>query len=98
MKWRLVNIPEVLFFQEGPGVRKWQFTDSGVKLLNVGNLNDNQLNLSTTSIYISNEEAFGKYSHFLVEEGDLLIGCSGIVVDKFHQKMAFAQKVICHYV
>ena len=92
MKWRLVNIPEVLFFQEGPGVRKWQFTDSGVKLLNVGNLNDNQLNLSTTSIYISNEEAFGKYSHFLVEEGDLLIGCSGIVVDKFHQKMAFAQK------
>lgn len=92
MSWESVNIPEVLFFQEGPGVRKWQFTDSGVKLLNVGNLNGNQLNLDSTSIYITEEEAYGKYSHFLVEEGDLLIGCSGIVVDKFHAKMAFAQK------
>jgi len=28
--WNIVKIPEVLFFQEGPGVRKWQFHDSGV--------------------------------------------------------------------
>lgn len=79
-------------FQEGPGVRKNQFTDKGVKLLNVGNINNNKINLNATSIYISEEEAFGKYSHFLVDEGDLLIACSGIVVSNFHNKIAYAEK------
>ena len=36
-KW--VNIADVLFFQEGPGVRNTQYTTSGVKLLNVGKIN-----------------------------------------------------------
>lgn len=85
-------IPEIMSFQEGPGVRKTQFTENGVKLLNVGNINNNKINLDTTRIHISKEEAFGKYKHFLVDEGDLLIACSGIVVDNFHKKMAYAEK------
>jgi len=89
--WNVKLIPEVLFFQEGPGVRKTQFRDSGVKLLNVGNINSQQLDLSTTSLYISEEEAYGKYKHFIVDAGDLLIACSGIVVDNFHNKMAYAE-------
>lgn len=92
MECNLVKIPEVLFFQEGPGVRKWQFKDKGVKLLNVGNINKGTLNLSTTKLYLSEEEAYGKYKHFLVDEGDLLIACSGIVVDNFHNKITFAKK------
>jgi len=90
--WQVKNISEVLFFQEGPGVRKWQFHDEGVKLLNVGNINNGELNLSATKIHISEEEANGKYSHFLVDEGDLLIACSGIVVSNFHNKITFAKK------
>lgn len=82
------QIPEILFFQEGPGVRKWQFRDSGVKLLNGRNINDNKIDLSTTSIFVSNEEAYGKYSHFLAEEGDLVIACSGVTLDRFHKKVA----------
>lgn len=91
-KWEFVKIPEVLFFQEGPGVRNTQFTTSGVKLLNVGNINFGNLNLDATKIYISEEEAYGKYNHFLVEEGDLLIASSGIVVDNFHNKITWAKK------
>lgn len=90
--WNVVKISEILFFQEGPGVRKWQFTDNGVKLLNVGNINNGQLNLNTTKIYLSEKESFGKYSHFLVDAGDLLIACSGIVLDNFHNKITFAEK------
>lgn len=90
--WKIVKIPEVLSFQEGPGVRKHQFTTEGVKLLNVGNINNGQINLSKTKIYISEEEAFGKYKHFLVNEGDLVIASSGIVVDNFHNKIAFIRK------
>ena len=66
-------IPELLFFQEGPGVRNTQYTDSGVKLLNVANLVDGKIDLSTSDRYISEEEAYGKYAHFLVEDGDFII-------------------------
>lgn len=90
--WNVVLIPEVLYFQEGPGVRKWQFTDEGVKLLNVGNINNREIDLSTTKVHISEEEANGKYSHFLIDEGDLLIACSGIVVSNFPNKVAFVKK------
>jgi type I restriction enzyme S subunit len=89
-KWREVLIPEVLFFQEGPGVRNTQFRESGVKLLNVGNINNGVINLSSTKTHLSEEEAFGKYSHFLVDDGDLLIACSGIIVENFHNKIALA--------
>jgi type I restriction enzyme, S subunit len=66
MMWEMVNIPEVLFFQEGPGVRNTQFTTKGVKLLNVGNINNGLLDLDATKIFISEEEATNKYKHFLI--------------------------------
>ncbi len=90
--WKVIPLDEVLFFQEGPGVRKYQYMSSGVKLLNGGNINEGILNLDTTVRYISEEEAYGKYNHFLVDEGDLLIACSGVVVDKFDGKIAYAKK------
>jgi type I restriction enzyme S subunit len=93
MSWSQVKIADVLFFQEGPGVRNTQFTNSGVKLLNVGNINNGNLTLEATKIFISEEEAYGKYKHFLVDEGDLLIASSGIVVDNFHNKITWAKKV-----
>ena len=91
MSWESVKIPDVLFFMEGPGVRNTQFTTHGVKLLNVGNINDGLLNLDATKKFISEKEAFGKYKHFLVEDGDLLIASSGIVVDNFHNKITWAK-------
>lgn len=87
--WQTKHISDLVFYQEGPGVRKSQFTKEGVKLLNVGNINDNKINLNKTSLYVSEEEAYGKYKHFLVDEGDLLIACSGIAVDNFNNKIAF---------
>jgi len=91
MSWEMVKIPEVLFFMEGPGVRNTQFTTQGVKLLNVGNINDGLLDLDATTKFISEKEAYGKYKHFLVEDGDLLIASSGIVVDNFHNKITWAK-------
>ena len=90
--WTSVLIPEVLFFQEGPGVRKTQFRDKGVKLVNVGNINNREINLDATKNFIDEKEAYDKYPHFLLDEGDLLIACSGIVVDNFHNKLAFIKK------
>lgn len=87
-----VKISDYLFFQEGPGVRNTQYTTSGVKLLNVSNLVDGEIDLSNSDRYISNEEAHGKYKHFLVDEGDLIIASSGIKVDYLDKKVGFIKK------
>ena len=93
-----VLFSEVVWFQEGPGVRNTQYTDSGVKLLNVANLVDGSVDLSNTDRYISEEEAYGKYRHFLVDNGDFIIASSGIKVEYFDKKMGFvseAQLPLC---
>jgi type I restriction enzyme S subunit len=90
--WKIVKIPSVVSFQEGPGVRKHQFTSEGVKLLNVGNINEGEINLNKTKVFISEKEAFGKYKHFLVDDGDLVIASSGIIVSNFHNKIAFIRE------
>ena len=90
--WKIEDLTNLVFFQEGPGVRNNQYTDSGVKLLNVANLKEGNIYLDNTDRYISEEEAYGKYSHFLVDEGDLIIASSGIKVEYFDKKMGFAKK------
>ena len=75
-------VDEAFWFQEGPGVRKWQFTTAGIKLLNVGNiLPTGELDLSKTDRCLSREEAETRYKHFFVDEGDLVIASSGISFD-----------------
>ena len=76
------SLSDVFWFQEGPGVRNWQFTTSGVKLLNVGNITiDGRVDLRRSERHVSEDEAFGRYSHFLVDEGDLLMPSSGIPIE-----------------
>ncbi len=89
MEEKRVNISDVLFFQEGPGVRNTQYTMSGVKLLNVANLVDGHIDLTTSDRYISNDEAYGKYSHFLCDDGDFIVASSGIKVEYIDKKMGF---------
>ena len=86
------NISNVLFFQEGPGVRNTQYTTEGVKLLNVANLVDGKVDLSTSDRYISEDEAYGKYKHFLCDAGDFIIASSGIKVEYIDKKMGFVDE------
>ena len=92
VKYQKENLSDVVWFQEGPGVRNTQYTISGVKLLNVTNLVNGKVDITNTDRYISNEEAYGKYKHFLVDEGDLIIASSGIKVEYFDKKMGFIEK------
>jgi type I restriction enzyme, S subunit len=89
--WEEVGLPDLAWFQEGPGVRNYQFTQAGIKLLNGTNISNGKITLNTTNRHISENEAFGSYKHFLVDAGDILIASSGITIDKFHEKVAFAQ-------
>ena len=84
-----VNLDMFVWFQEGPGVRNYQYVDNGIKLINVTNLVNGQLKLHLTSRYISEDEAFGKYKHFMCDKGDLVIASSGITYDTLSKKIAF---------
>ena len=82
MSWPTVQLGDAYWFQEGPGIRNWQFKNSGIKLLNVGNIEKvGRINLAKTDRHISLDEAYGKYKHFLCDEGDLVIASSGISID-----------------
>jgi type I restriction enzyme S subunit len=82
-KWPSVPLPEAFWFQEGPGVRKWQFKTSGIKLINVANIEkEGTLNLEKTERHLDEDEVAKKYSHFLVDDGDLVIASSGISFDE----------------
>jgi type I restriction enzyme S subunit len=81
-KWPSLPLTEAFWFQEGPGVRNWQFTTSGIKLLNVANIEKGgTLNLEKTDRHLDETEVAKKYSHFLVDAGDLVIASSGISFD-----------------
>ena len=83
MGWEVQRLADVFWLQEGPGVRNWQFKESGIKLLNVSNiLKSGELDLSKTDRHLSTDEAQEKYSHFLVDAGDLVIASSGIPIDE----------------
>ena len=92
MKNKKINLNDICFFQEGPGVRKHQYCTKGVKLINVSNLVNGEVDLSNSNRYISQEEAYGRYKHFLIDEGDLIIASSGIKVEYLDKKVAFIKK------
>ena len=72
-----MKFSDYVFFQEGPGIRNWQFTNSGVKLLNVKNIVNGSLKLDNSDKHISRKEFEKKYKHFLVEDGDIILASSG---------------------
>lgn len=90
-EWEAVTLNEVCWFQEGPGVRNTQFTNSGVKLLNGTNIFRGSLNLDSTIRFISELEAYGPYAHFMAEEGDIVLASSGITIDRLNEKVSFVR-------
>lgn len=90
-EWDVKALRDVCWFQEGPGVRNWQFTASGVKLLNGTNIINGFLYLDLTDRYISKKEAYGVYAHFLADVNDIVIASSGITIERFHEKVAFVR-------
>jgi len=95
-EWIEYCLPDAFWFQEGPGVRNWQFTKFGIKLLNVANITTlNTIDLSKTDRCLSVEEVEKKYKHFLVDEQDLVIASSGVPFDSdglLRTRAAFVRK------
>jgi len=75
--WHTQLFKNYCWYQEGPGLRNWQFTSDGIKVINVTNLVEGYLDLDKTERYISLNEFEKMYKHFLIDEDDILVASSG---------------------
>jgi len=79
-EWSVESLPDHLFFQEGPGLREWQWSETGMKVINGRNiLPDGTINTSNTERFISMDEFNKRYSHFAIETGDIVLTSSGTI-------------------
>ena len=75
--WRWAQLSDVSIIQEGAGIRKWQYRDSGTQILCVTNILDGSIDIGKKELYISTEEYEEKYLHLTLNEGDIVTSCSG---------------------
>lgn len=98
-KWHIEPFSSLINFQEGPGIRNWQYvTENGTKFINIRCIKDGDIFTETANM-ISNEEANGKYAHFMLREGDIVMSCSGTlgryaIVRKDHLPLCLNTSVI----
>ena len=77
-EWDVQLFPEVVYFQEGPGLGNSQWTTEGMKAVNVKNiLVDGTLDPTNSNRYIAIEEFERKYRHFAIDAGDIVVSSSG---------------------
>ena len=76
--WEVKDLPDVIDFLEGPGIRNWQYTndEDGIKFINIRCIQNGDLKLDTAS-KLTREEALGKYAHFQLSTDDIVISTSG---------------------
>lgn len=96
--WEVAKLENCINFREGPGIRHWQFKDKGIKFINIRCIKDNDLDLGTAN-KISEEEAYNRYSHFMLKEWDIIISTSGTlgrhaIVRKEHLPLCLNTSVI----
>jgi type I restriction enzyme S subunit len=74
--WRPARLPDIVFFQEGPGLRTYQYRNSGIPFLNIRTFVDERIDKSLCK-YLDPAEVNAKYKHFLAKVGDVLVATSG---------------------
>ena len=76
--WTQVPFSEAVFFQEGPGIRNWQYRVSGIPFVNIRCLVDGRLNRGAMNC-LDVTEVNQKYRHFLLDVGDYVVSSSGTI-------------------
>ncbi|MFN8860699.1 MAG: restriction endonuclease subunit S [Gemmatimonadaceae bacterium] len=73
--WDIAPFPQVVRFQEGPGIMAADFRDEGVPLLRVSGVQGPWATLDGCN-FLDPHDVERKWSHFRIEEGDLLLSSS----------------------
>ena len=73
--WKWVRIPEITYFQEGPGILAKDFRDSGTPLIRIAGMQGDKLSLEGCN-YLDSSMVEKKWSHFKLDLGDIVISTS----------------------
>ncbi|MFB9140919.1 restriction endonuclease subunit S [Maritalea porphyrae] len=74
-KWEECEFPNVIFFQEGPGIMAVDFHDHGVPLVRLSGLSGQSVTLEGCN-YLDPAKVLKKWEHFRLEVGDIVVSCS----------------------
>lgn len=74
--WKWVDFKELVDFKEGPGIRNWQYRESGVPFINIRLIRNGEIYFDNIN-YLDENEVNKKYKHFLLSENDHVISSSG---------------------
>ncbi len=75
-RWSIYPLKDICYFQEGPGLRNWQYKKTGIKFLNIRCIKDGKVDLSVAQS-VAKEEVNNKYKHFLLDPNDYVLSSSG---------------------
>ena len=74
--WPVADFSSAVFFQEGPGLRNWQYRPTGVPFVNIRCLINGRLDRAAMTC-LDPQEVETKYRHFLLDPGDYVVSSSG---------------------
>ena len=78
--WTWAILPEVVLFQEGPGILKKDFRDEGVPLIRISGLQSDKVLLDGCN-YLDPVKVENKWKHFKLELGDVIL-CTSASIGK----------------
>ena len=76
--WELHELSDVCYFQEGPGLRNWQYRETGIKFMNIRCIKEGAIDTSIAQC-LAADEVHAKYKHFLLDEDDIVLSSSGTI-------------------
>ena len=78
--WTWTMLPEIVFFQEGPGILKKDFREKGIPLIRISGLQTDAVSLEGCN-YLDPEMVEKKWSHFKLDKGDVIL-CTSASIGK----------------
>ncbi len=73
--WIWCHIPDVCYFQEGPGIMAKDFRTTGIPLIRIAGMQGNYVSLQGCN-YLDPDMVEGKWNHFKLDVGDIVISTS----------------------
>ena len=76
--WVKTDLKDTVYFQEGPGLRKFQYREEGIPFLNIRTIVNGHIENDLCK-FLDEIEVTEKYKHFLLNEGDIICSTSGTI-------------------
>lgn len=73
--WLWERLPNISFFQEGPGIMAKDFRDTGVPLIRISGVHGPVVSLDGCN-FLDEDMVAKKWNHFRLEEGDIILSSS----------------------